>query len=96
MAGYLGQMTEADFLSDQMRQDAVIRCLECIGEASRRILASKLEELPPDIEFLQAYWTRNRLAHGYFDINMSRVWMTATQSAPALVADAKRLLDAPG
>jgi uncharacterized protein with HEPN domain len=92
IAHYLRGLDEQGFLTDQRTQDAVIRCLECIGEASRQILALDRKDLPSGIEFLQAYWTRNRLAHGYFDINLQRVWMTATQSAPALAADVRKLL----
>jgi uncharacterized protein with HEPN domain len=48
--------------------------------------------LPTHIEFLEAYWARSRFAHGYFDLDMSRVWLTATVSAPKLVTDVEQLL----
>ena len=90
IAEYLRGLDEERFLADR-RTQAVIRCLECIGEASRRILTSDRKDLPPGIEFLQAYLTRNRLEHGYFDINLQCVWLTATESAPALAAGVKKL-----
>jgi uncharacterized protein with HEPN domain len=93
MAEYLLGMNEETFAVDRRTQDAVIRCLACIGEASRRVPGLAADELPPGIEFLQAYWTRNRLVHGYYDVNLQRVWLTATQSAPALAADVMKLLD---
>jgi uncharacterized protein with HEPN domain len=36
---------------------------------------------------------RNRLVHAYFDIDFDLVWSTATQAAPALLAQVKPLLD---
>jgi uncharacterized protein with HEPN domain len=93
IAEYLRDMDEEAFSADRRTQDAVIRCLACIGEASRRVLGLAEENLPPGVEFLQAYWTRNRLVHGYYDVNVQRVWLTATQSAPALAADVKKMLD---
>jgi len=92
LANYVDGLSQEDFLADQLRQDATVRCLECIGEASRHVIAAKPAGLPEHIEFLEAYWARNRFAHGYFDLDMSRVWLTATRSAPKLVADVERFL----
>ncbi|MGE0284328.1 MAG: DUF86 domain-containing protein [Rhizobiaceae bacterium] len=92
LATYVSTTSEGDFLVDNLRQDAVVRCLECIGEASRRVMSFEANGLPKHIEFLEAYWARNRFAHGYFDLDMSRVWLTATVSAPKLVADVEQLL----
>lgn len=88
LASYVGATSREDFLADNLRQDAAVRCLECMGEASRRVMSLGTSGLPTHIEFLEAYWARNRFAHGYFDLDMSRVWLTATVSAPKLVADA--------
>lgn len=59
LAGYVSGLDELAFLSDEMRKDAVVRCLECIGEASRQILLSG-EFDQSDLDLVQAYWTRNR------------------------------------
>jgi len=90
--GYVSAVSESEFLNDQLRQDAVVRCIECIGEASKQVLSVETSQLPQHIEFLEAYWARNRFAHGYYDLDMSRVWTTATVSAPKLVADVESLL----
>ena len=83
---HIAELTEAQFVGDAKTQDAVIRCIECIGEASKQIMALKTqlgaEETSSD--FFEAYWARNRLAHGYFDVDVSRVWLTATESVPRL------------
>lgn len=83
---YTAGMDEAEFLKNQMTQDAVVRNFEIIGEASRNIervdpeFASKYPELP--LKF--AYDMRNQLAHGYFQVDLGIVWRTAKRSLPGL------------
>jgi len=93
IAEYLRGMNEGSFTGDRRTQDAAIRCLACIGEASRHVLSPAEEDLPSGIEFLQAYWTRNRLVRGYYDVNVQRIWLTAWQSAPTLAAEVKKILE---
>jgi uncharacterized protein with HEPN domain len=47
---------------------------------------------PENSDFFQAWWARNRLAHGYFDIDARRVWLTATVSVPQLAAQAQAII----
>lgn len=93
MESYLAGFDEARFLADQRTQDAVIRCIECIGEASGKIIERSGPEQFPELELVQAYWARNRFSHGYYDLNMSRVWQTATVSIPKLAAGARRAIE---
>jgi uncharacterized protein with HEPN domain len=84
---YTEGIDAAAFAKDIKTQDAVIRCIECIGEAATQIIAQKAE-LPADWftqDFEEARWTKNRLFHGYFDISTVRVWQTATISIPQLL-----------
>ena len=93
MAGYLSNVSQEEFRNRPLLQDAVVRCLECIGEASHQaIVVAGPDGLPEHIEFEQAYWARNRLSHGYYDIDVERVWTTATVSAPKLIAEVRELL----
>ena len=95
MERYIEGMDEATFASDLKTQDAVIRCLECIGEASRNVIAVGCPPELEGIEFFEAYWTRNRLAHGYYDLNPGRVWLTASGAAADFVSSVRRVLDEP-
>jgi uncharacterized protein with HEPN domain len=92
IADHLEGMDESTFAADLKTQDAVIRCLECVGEASRQVVASGHATSFPDVEVLQAYWTRNRLAHGYYNIDLTRVWLTATESIPSLLINVRGAL----
>jgi uncharacterized protein with HEPN domain len=92
MAGYIAGVDEEAFKSDLEKQDAVIRCLECIGEASRHLETSERAHQFSELELAEAYWTRNRVIHGYYDLDPSRVFATATISAAKLVQKARLLL----
>lgn len=92
VAAYLEGVDEQAFLVDRLRQDAVIRCIECVGEAVRNIIADPRSAELSKLELYQAYWARNRFAHGYYDLSMERVWETATVSVPRLVLNARDAL----
>ena len=64
------------FLADRKTQDAVIRTLEVIGEASNNIRKSFPEFVAdhPDVPFGQAVGMRNILSHGYFQVDLEVVW----------------------
>ena len=84
IAEYLAGVEEASFLSDKMLQDAVIRNLEVIGEACAN-LSADLTQAHADIPWHKASAIRNRLVHGYFDVDLRVVWRTARESLPPFV-----------
>ncbi|HEX2216104.1 MAG TPA: HepT-like ribonuclease domain-containing protein [Xanthobacteraceae bacterium] len=88
---YVEGMDFEAFAADLKTQDAVIRCLEVIGEASSRILkiAPRLQEEHPELQLRQAYRARNRTAHGYGSVSLESIWGSAIDAAPRM-ADAAR------
>jgi uncharacterized protein with HEPN domain len=83
---FLQVMSKDEFLEDKRTQQAVIFNLIVLGEAATKIL----NDYP---EFARRHdsvpWTsmkgmRNRIAHGYFDIDLEIVWETVQRSLPAL------------
>ena len=85
---------EADFLASELIQDAVIRNLEIVGEASRSIekrfpeFAKGNSELP----LRSAYEMRNALSHGYFKIDLAIVWRTVESDLPELKDQIEEIL----
>ena len=83
---YTREMDEMTFLGNEMAQDAVIRNIEIIGEASHNIedhypgFAAAHPELP--LAF--AYQMRNAVAHGYFAVDLEIVWKTLQNDLPGL------------
>ncbi len=75
---HVGLLNEAEFFSSELVQDAVIRNLEVIGEASRNIQKNFPEFVAahPQLPLAFAYQMRNAVAHGYFKVDLAIVWRT--------------------
>jgi uncharacterized protein with HEPN domain len=93
---YTEDLDEVAFLKEEMTQDAVIRNLEVIGEASRNIERHfpEFSKIHPELPLASAYEMRNALAHGYFSVDLSIVWNTIENDLPNLQAQAQTLLSA--
>jgi uncharacterized protein with HEPN domain len=66
---YVENMDYGSFANDSKTQDAVIRNLEIIGEAVKR-LSVEIKESNPDIPWKMIAATRDRLIHNYFGVNV--------------------------
>jgi uncharacterized protein with HEPN domain len=84
--GYVSNITEITFLNNSLIQDAVIRNIEIIGEASNKVQTryADFAEEHADLPFSQAYQMRNAVAHGYFKVDMDIVWKTIQSDLPDL------------
>ena len=83
---YTEDMDEVSFLADTLVQDAVIRNVEIIGEASNNIakLYPEFAAMHPELPLSAAYQMRNAVAHGYFKVDFEIVWKTIHSDLPAL------------
>ena len=92
---YTQDMDEVGFLKNGMAQDAVIRNLEVIGEASRNIEKRypDFAKSHPELPLAPAYEMRNALAHGYFSVDLSIVWKTIERDLPELRAQVLSITD---
>lgn len=92
---YLADMDEVAFLGDQKTQDAVVRNFEIIGEAAHNIerYHAAFATAHPDIPWSVIYAMRNRVAHGYFKVDLEMVWKTIRSDLPELHAQIKQLLE---
>lgn len=71
------------FLADTKTQDAVLRNLEVIAEATKR-LSDEARAAHPGIEWRGIVAMRNFVLHEYPDINPERVWEVVEQNVPQL------------
>jgi len=71
-------MARDDFLADKCTQQAVIMSLIVIGEAATKVMDGYAEftQAHADVPWRSMRNMRNRMAHGYFDINLDVVWET--------------------
>lgn len=84
---FVGGMGKDDFLIDKRTQQAVVMSLIIIGEASKKVMESYAEFVlaHPEIPWGNMRGMRNRIAHGYFDINLQVVWETVQAALPELL-----------
>ena len=80
---YLSGLTREGFFELRMVQDAVVRQLEIIGEATRH-LSKEFRSAHPAIPWSEIAGMRDKLVHDYFGVDLEIVWETASTDVPAL------------
>ncbi len=90
---YIEDMSEVAFLEDSKTQDAVIRNFEIIGEAAHNIerYHARFAAEHADIPWGVVYTMRNRVSHGYFQVDLEVVWRTIHADLPELHEQISRL-----
>ena len=80
-------MERDDFMDDLRTQRAVVMSLMIVGEAAARVVAEHpaFAEANPDIPWRGIRGMRNRIAHGYFDVDLGVVWQTVETELPRLI-----------
>lgn len=90
---YTSGLDEAGFLNSEMVQDAVIRNIEILGEASNNVqrvdpaFAARHGHIPWQV----MYTMRNRVAHGYDQVDLEIVWKTVRRDLPVLYRQVRAL-----
>ena len=80
---YTSNLTIDDFSESQLYQDAIVRNLEIIGEAVKR-LPDELIKKYPEIEWKKIAGLRDILIHAYFGIDIEIVWDVVQNKLPDL------------
>ncbi len=88
---YIGEKTKEEFFSDSQCQDAVIRRLEIIGEAARRI-SEETRTTYLDLPWSDMISMRNVMIHEYDDVDLVIVWETVKNDMPQLVDSLEKIL----
>ena len=79
------------FASDRRTQLSVVKSIEVIGEAASRI-DREIRQQHSAIPWQDIVGMRNRLVHGYFDIDLRLVWDTVQNDLPDLIARLESLV----
>ncbi len=88
---YLKDINFEDFTKNTQCQDAVIRRLELIGEATARI-SEATQKTYPDLPWAKMKGTRNFLIHEYDDIDLSVVWVTVKENLPPVITFIEKIV----
>jgi len=88
---FIAGMTFEEFSTDERTHFAVVRALEVVGEAAKRI-PPDLKVRYPALPWREMAGMRDKLVHDYFGVNLQVVWETAVEEAPALEAAMRSLL----
>lgn len=84
---FVDGLAKEDFLADKRTQQAVIMSLIIIGEAATKIMDgyTVFTQAHSEAPWRSIRNMRNRMAHGYFDINLDIVWDTVQEWLPELL-----------
>lgn len=72
------------FQQDELMQHGIMRLIQIIGEAARKVSQDFRQE-HPEIPWRQAIGMRHRLVHEYFQIIPGKVWEVAQRDVPILI-----------
>ena len=89
---YTSGLDEASFSANSLVLDAVVRQLEIIGEATKRISA-ELRSKHSDVPWNVAAAMRDKLIHDYMGVEAATVWRTVTASLPPFEEQVRTALD---
>jgi len=90
---FVAGLSKEEFIADKRTQNAVIMSLIVIGEAATKVMDGYAEfaNQHRQVPWRSMRGMRNRIAHGYFDINLDVVWDTVQTALPDLLEQLSEL-----
>ena len=88
---YASGMTKEEFLENTQLQDACIRQIEIMGEATKRI-SEAFKEKHPEVPWKDMAGMRDKLIHDYIDVDLNIVYQTVVIDIPFLLPVIEKIL----
>lgn len=89
---FLDGRTRSDLETDRKLALSIVALYQILGEAAKNV-SPEIRRQKPEMEWTQIARMRDRIAHGYFDIDFDILWDTAQNKLPSLVSQVSSLLD---
>jgi len=83
------------FCKTSMVIDAVIRNIEILGEATKRV-SKEMRNKYPEVKWQKIAKTRDRIIHFYFGVKLEIVWDIITRHVPALKKQLEGIIEREG
>jgi len=84
-------LSKEEFFDNKEKQYAVLRALEIIGEATKK-LSREMKAEYPEIQWSDIAGMRDKLIHQYFGVNLDLVWETVKKNLPELENQVSKML----
>jgi len=88
---YVKGVKREDYMRNNLLQDGVIRQIEIMGEAAKR-LSSEIKEKYPNLPWKDMAGMRDKLIHDYFGVDLDAVWETVEKDIPLLKREVKKII----
>jgi len=88
---FANDRTRIDLDSDEMFMLAEVRLIEIIGEAAAAVSDATRQQIP-EIPWRPITATRNRLIHGYFNVDLNILWSIIQNDLPPLIVALRKHL----
>ena len=88
---YLHGVDEEKFKATRLLQDGTIREIEIIGEAVKNV-SKDIRKSYPEVPWQDIAGMRDKLIHGYFGVDIEKVWDSAKEDLPVLKEQVKGIL----
>lgn len=91
----LGDRSGDELAGELLRRDALLWNMTVLGEAAAQV-SDATKTANPDVEWRPPSQLRNRIVHGYWEVDLDVVAATVRHDLPPLVADLRALEMEPG
>ncbi|MFH1672325.1 MAG: DUF86 domain-containing protein [Pseudomonadota bacterium] len=89
---FVQNKTRSSLDTDRQLVLSLVKSIEIVGEAAAHVSEKCVRDFP-QIPWRNIIGMRNRLIHGYFDIDLAVVWKTVIEDLPPLIAELEEIVE---